>query len=744
MSLTQQFLVTLALPAAFLSLAIFYWRAGGLRQQGPYWLLTLLSTSLWAGTILSHYGGSGLPAELAFTWRVTGHHALTFLALLVLLSTTAYLSTPREITRLALGVGFFLWLASLLLDPAVWPYRLPPINISGFDTDHFSLWSAVWVTSWFIPLLAAGLLTRRAVLEAPSAVEANRLNYWQLSLLLVTLSGSVALIQQSGQPAWQEVGALGLAFSMGLGTAALTRANLPNLKLSARHVAARLSATLLIFVVTWWTLWFLARQVPERGDFGTTLDLAVAAAAFTALFVLLNRAVPRLMRRLFLPSARAGADSLAEQIGDVTDLLDAETLGRALLEWVRGNLATERGRLFVAEDGPSGAIVLRPLAQMGFEEQAAVAQIGGNSPLATYLRSCPATPLSTFEIETVAAFSDLPAGEKEVLQQWQCELFIPLCAGQQLVGVLALAEKYSGESYDEGDLAWIQERVVNSGPMLWQAQSVGNARRLGDYALEEMRRLGQEKQHLEELLTLHERFAQMVSPALRQPFASIYSALQQLQVDVEENGNRPVVDALNGHLARLRVMINDLILTADRVQQQRTFSFAPVQMREVIEHAVRNLSTMAEGRRVEVQVGVEPQMAAIQGDEQRLQEAVQHLLHNAIKFNKIGGSVEVNCGVLGGELYLHVRDDGVGIPESQLEQVWTGRAKLEGEGSKQRGPGLGLALTRFIARAHGGRVEVSSKYGSGSTFSLYLPVVDDHSRDVREPASEEIDSAATA
>ena len=90
-------------------------------------------------------------------------------------------------------------------------------------------------------------------------------------------------------------------------------------------------------------------------------------------------------------------------------------------------------------------------------------------------------------------------------------------------------------------------------------------------------------------------------------------------------------------------------------------------------------------------------------------------------FNKIGGVVQVECGQAGGELFLRVVDTGVGIPPERLEEVWSGLAKLNTNGNG-RSSSMGLALSRFIILAHGGRVDAQSKYGAGSVFTLYLPL----------------------
>ena len=76
---------------------------------------------------------------------------------------------------------------------------------------------------------------------------------------------------------------------------------------------------------------------------------------------------------------------------------------------------------------------------------------------------------------------------------------------------------------------------------------------------------------------------------------------------------------------------------------------------------------------------------------------------------------------MGSDLFLRVVDTGVGIPPDRLERVWAGLSKLKVNGNGRSG-GMGLALSRFIILAHGGRVEAQSKYGAGSVFTIHLPL----------------------
>ena len=113
------------------------------------------------------------------------------------------------------------------------------------------------------------------------------------------------------------------------------------------------------------------------------------------------------------------------------------------------------------------------------------------------------------------------------------------------------------------------------------------------------------------------------------------------------------------------------------------------------------------------------------GDDRRLQEAMQQLIHNAIKFNRIKGEVQVICQMVRNEVRVQVVDYGVGIQPHRLDDLWQGLTKFFGADGKngRRRTRIGLPLVKFIVQSHGGRVEARSTYGSGSTFTIHLPAV---------------------
>lgn len=713
--LTRQFLITLTLPTTFVLLALLARGVSG-RQSRRFWMLALLAAAFWAGSILSFYVGVGLPVEFPLVWRAVGRYALSAVGLLLFLTTIAFLQGPSSTTRVGFTVAAVLWLASLALDPLFWPWARADVQLGASTLTPFDLWSALWVASWLVPLFAAGLLTRRAALQTPRSLYRNRLNYWQLTLLLFVVGGAFGLVQEPRQPVWQQIGALIQIGAAILGNRTLRRHDLPDLKPTLRHLAVRLTSTMLLFVLTWIALWSLERVVVHGDATVSNLDLLLAAALFAAIFMLANRFIEQFIRWLLLPRRERPRARLAHEPGLAPSLADPAPLAKLVLRLFQATLVTEHVHLFRSESGPGGSILLESLASVEETRQPQPVVLAGNSPLVTFLRREARGPLSTFDLRAGQAFNDVPLLERETIASWQSQFLLPLHAGPQLVGVLALGDKMTGAPYSEEELLWLQSLVAHVGPLLWQAQQIATLDRLNNYVFERIDNLTQEQQFLQELSRLYRQFAGLVSPQLYAPFGAINSALQQIESTGAEAG------AISQPLTELRTVLGHLVNVADRVQQQHDFHFAPMLLHEAVQQAVRNLAPMAEARRVRITVTGDSRQPSIKGDEERLIEAVQHLLHNAIKFNRIGGSVELESGMVGNELYLHIRDTGVGIPPERTNEIWSAFTQRQNGRYRGSSDGVGLLLTRFIVGAHGGRVEMTSRYGAGSTFTIFLPL----------------------
>ncbi len=109
-------------------------------------------------------------------------------------------------------------------------------------------------------------------------------------------------------------------------------------------------------------------------------------------------------------------------------------------------------------------------------------------------------------------------------------------------------------------------------------------------------------------------------------------------------------------------------------------------------------------------------------DRQRVTQAVMNLAHNAVQHTSEGDAVALCSAMRDGEARLWVRDSGPGVPADQQERIFERFARSGNNVRRSEGAGLGLAIVRAIAEAHGGRVELDSQEGMVSVFTVVLPV----------------------
>lgn len=142
---------------------------------------------------------------------------------------------------------------------------------------------------------------------------------------------------------------------------------------------------------------------------------------------------------------------------------------------------------------------------------------------------------------------------------------------------------------------------------------------------------------------------------------------------------------------------------------------------EVLE-AVAQLSSLAEKHQVEVRTRVPEACQPVVVDRERLQEALIHLIKNAIQYNRQGGWVEVRLTELATRSRLEIQDGGVGIDDSERERVFSPFYQVgESRSRTHEGLGLGLALARLVVLSHGGDIELESQPGQGTLVRIELP-----------------------
>ena len=219
-----------------------------------------------------------------------------------------------------------------------------------------------------------------------------------------------------------------------------------------------------------------------------------------------------------------------------------------------------------------------------------------------------------------------------------------------------------------------------------------------------------------------DEFLAMLGHELRNPLAAITSALELLR-----HGAGPrerVQGVLDRQTAQLRRLVEDLLDLARITRGDIPLRTDAVDLRAIVESAVRGASPQVEAKRHELSVEVPGEAVPIEGDAARLEQVVANLLGNAVKYTPPGGRIEVRLAREGEEAVLVVRDSGIGISAELLPYVFEPFTQAERSLDRaQGGLGIGLTLVQRIVRMHGGSVSARSDGpGQGAELVVRLPV----------------------
>ncbi|MGD8997569.1 MAG: HAMP domain-containing sensor histidine kinase [Anaerolineae bacterium] len=217
------------------------------------------------------------------------------------------------------------------------------------------------------------------------------------------------------------------------------------------------------------------------------------------------------------------------------------------------------------------------------------------------------------------------------------------------------------------------------------------------------------------------RFLRRLDHELRNPLAAIRTGLANLVWLPSQETRQEVADNLDAQALRLGRLASDLRKLAEL--EVRPLETAPVDVGELLQEVMAVARERPDGsqRRLSLSIPEAPwPLPTVEGDQDLLFLAVHNLVDNAVKFTTPGDTVEIRALENGAGLLIEVADTGPGIPEEEALHVWD--ELYRGQGARGiPGSGLGLALVRAITERHGGQVDLRSRSGQGTVFTLRLP-----------------------
>lgn len=287
-------------------------------------------------------------------------------------------------------------------------------------------------------------------------------------------------------------------------------------------------------------------------------------------------------------------------------------------------------------------------------------------------------------------------------------LFVPLGAGRENLGSLVLTRT-------AGDPEWT-ETEANA------ALDIGHD--LGRAVLT-ARNFEREHRLVKELRTLDAYKSQLiatVSHELKNPLTAILGHLELLESTEVESQTRTSLSAMDRGARRMQRVVDDLLMLAQVGDPDNPVEPRPVDLHAIIADVVDLTAVAADQRRIKVSVEAPDEPVLALGDHDELDRLVSNLLSNAVKYTPEDRAVTVALAQRGDLIELAFQDEGIGISEPDLEQLFTEFFRSTNpEAVAQPGTGLGLAIVARIVERHRGRIEVESELGTGSTFRVFLP-----------------------
>lgn len=238
--------------------------------------------------------------------------------------------------------------------------------------------------------------------------------------------------------------------------------------------------------------------------------------------------------------------------------------------------------------------------------------------------------------------------------------------------------------------------------------------------------LNQTLERLERLFHARQRFLADVSHELRTPLTTIRGNIDLMrrmgQADAE------TIDVVQDELKRMTRLVDDLLLLARADTGSLPIQHEVVELDTIFLDIYRQVRSLKQ--RVEVELKEVDQVFVL-GDEDRLRQLILNLTDNAIKYTPAGGKVRLSLSKSDGFAKVGVSDTGIGINPDDLPRIFDRFYRVDKARSRNLGgSGLGLSIARWIAQAHGGRIEVESEVNQGSTFTIFIPVL--HENEMRK------------
>lgn len=446
------------------------------------------------------------------------------------------------------------------------------------------------------------------------------------------------------------------------------------------------------------------------------LDFNVLRISFVALAVVFSlytwekeRNLRRAERRFLEAQVRAAA--LTNRLRELSALTEAGKAVNSMLSLddVLGVILRSAGELLDATEGSVMLLDeeddqhLRTAASVGIEGEArtATAQVGVGVVGRVAATRRPA-------LVTGSEVDEIPLPSASGNGHRRSALSAPLMRHNEVVGVLSIAVSEDEREYTEHDLEAFTVFAEHA------AIAIANAQR---YEREKLAR-----ERLAQLDAKRREFVAVLTHDLKAPLTSILGftrLLRRSRDQYSEEQAQEFLEVIDRQGAKMLEMVEGLVVATRLEEGQPVFlTRKPLELEAIIREQAALLRGILGRRRIEVDVRTE--LPTVYGDASAVEHIVANLLENAVKYSPDGSRVQVAVEATGSEVLVSVADEGPGIPDNHLPNVFD-RYEQAGQPTGLASVGLGLFIVQSLAQAHGGRAWAENVPGGGARVTFTLP-----------------------
>lgn len=633
---------------------------------------------------------------------------------------------------------------------AVWVIGLSLLLTNSLDlpevvwtNGEFALFrnrlSPAWATlGWLILAIGFILTLANANRQSRQPLSRNRLNYWWAPITFMLINDILLFsgITLYGQP-FRLATAVTAAYVIGTH-------RVPDLRNILRRGLIYLAVV--IAIVGIYVAFFLLLQTlfSRTGNFNPLIAGAFVSLMLAILFTPLTGIVSRAINTWMRGDQYDASLTLHRYSESISNILDMDRLASIAVGIMLEAMQIERGFLFLVDperqsDG-SKRYKLRS-ARSPEERQIVAVELDENGVLASYFTR-EQRPLLQYDLDLLPTFRAASPFERDWFNQLRAEVYIPIFAKKQWIGLLAFGPKLSGNRYSSSDLSVLSAHANQTAVALENARLVDNLMRLNQEMRQARRALEKSNQELERIDHAKSDFISIASHELRTPLTVIKGYAEMLMDDSKLDQNLKIMmKRIHEGTLRLHEVMDSMFDIAQIDARSLKPHLQAVELGHVLQEVCLEQASTVKEREQFLSVDL-PSLPHVKADLHLLRKLFHHITRNAVKFTPNNGKIAIIghhipsiINLPNGGVEIIISDSGVGVDPNVREIIFTkfyqpgelGKHSTSKTRFKGGGAGLGLALSKGIVEAHGGRIWVESAgYDEvnfpGSQFHIILPL----------------------